>query len=94
MSFPWCEIDKSDCTPLQYWVSLFFFSLELKNELRAIFENFGDVRDIVAMKSFWRRGQAWIIFAHQAAADKALSALQGFPYQGKEMVRRELLLAR
>lgn len=58
---------------------------QLKQDLQGIFGNFGTVRQIVAMTSFWRRGQAWVVFADQESADKALAQLQGFPYANKEM---------
>jgi hypothetical protein len=32
------------------------------------------------------RGQAWVVFAEQESANKALVQLQGFPYANKEMV--------
>ncbi|XP_053992168.1 ataxin-2 homolog isoform X2 [Hylaeus volcanicus] len=58
---------------------------QLKKDLQGIFSNFGAVRQIVAMSSFWRRGQAWVVFAEQESANKALLQLQGFPYANKEM---------
>jgi len=58
---------------------------QLKKELKAMFSNFGEVISIIAMKSFWRRGQAWVIFSDQDSATKALKGLQGFPYNNKPM---------
>lgn len=58
---------------------------EVKKHLRSIFKQFGEIRDIVAMKSFWRRGQAWIIFRDKETATRAMNGLQGFPLYDKPM---------
>mmetsp|Transcript_37518 Transcript_37518/g.82086 ORF Transcript_37518/g.82086 Transcript_37518/m.82086 type:complete len:309 (+) Transcript_37518:54-980(+) len=57
----------------------------LKKSLREVFAAFGDIQDIVCMKSLKRRGQAWIIFADVNAATTALKSLQGFPFYNKPM---------
>eukprot|EP00922_Rhytidocystis_sp_ex-Travisia-forbesii_P052063 GHVS01077274.1.p1 GENE.GHVS01077274.1~~GHVS01077274.1.p1 ORF type:complete len:333 (-),score=57.08 GHVS01077274.1:470-1444(-) len=58
---------------------------ELKKHLNSIFKQFGEIRGIVAMKSFWRRGQAWVVFCDKETATKAMQGLQGFPLYNKPM---------
>jgi len=60
---------------------------ELKKCLYAIFSQFGKIMDIVAMKTYRLRGQAWIVFADVAASTTALRSMQGFPFFDKPMVR-------
>lgn len=59
---------------------------ELKRSLYALFSQFGQVIDIVAMKTMKMRGQAFVIFKELAAATNALRQLQGFPFYNKPMV--------
>ncbi|KAK2197993.1 bifunctional RNA recognition motif domain/Nucleotide-binding alpha-beta plait domain superfamily/RNA-binding domain superfamily [Babesia duncani] len=54
----------------------------LKAELRRLFEKFGTILDIVAMNSFWRKGQAWIVYEQVEFATKALEEMQGFMLHG------------
>lgn len=61
---------------------------ELKRSLYALFSQFGQVIDIVAMKTMKMRGQAFVIFKELAAATNALRQLQGFPFYNKPMVGR------
>lgn len=58
---------------------------ELKENLRSMFKQFGEIREIVAMSSFWRRGQAWIVFASVESATKAIQGMQGFVYHGQPL---------
>lgn len=58
---------------------------ELRKNLQAIFEQFGKILKIVAMKSLKRRGQAFIIFDETESATNALEALQEFPFFEKPM---------
>eukprot|EP00922_Rhytidocystis_sp_ex-Travisia-forbesii_P052058 GHVS01077269.1.p1 GENE.GHVS01077269.1~~GHVS01077269.1.p1 ORF type:complete len:395 (-),score=65.13 GHVS01077269.1:324-1379(-) len=58
---------------------------ELKKHLNSIFKQFGEIREIIAMKSFWRRGQAWVVFRDKETAIKAMQGLQGFPLYNKPM---------
>uniref|UniRef100_A0AAX7TJD6 RRM domain-containing protein n=1 Tax=Astatotilapia calliptera TaxID=8154 RepID=A0AAX7TJD6_ASTCA len=58
---------------------------ELKRSLYALFSQFGQVIDIVAMKTMKMRGQAFVIFKELAAATNALRQLQGFPFYNKPM---------
>ncbi len=60
---------------------------ELKRSLYALFSQFGQIIDIVAMKTEKMRGQAFVIFKELAAATNALRQLQGFPFYNKPMVR-------
>ncbi|XP_026192116.1 U1 small nuclear ribonucleoprotein A [Cyclospora cayetanensis] len=58
---------------------------ELKENLKSMFKQFGEIRQIVAMGSFWRRGQAWIVFKDETAATTALNGMQGFIYHGQPL---------
>merc|ERR1719428_2652441 len=57
----------------------------LKKSLREVFAAFGQIWDIIAMKSLKRRGQAWIIFKEVSSATNALRSLQEFPFYNKPM---------
>lgn len=59
----------------------------LKRGLHAMFSQFGAIEDIVAMKRYKTRGQAWIVFSTVEAATTALHKMQGFPFYDKPMVR-------
>lgn len=58
---------------------------ELKKSLYAIFSQFGNILDIVAMKTLKMRGQAFVVFADIASATNALRSMQGFPFYDKPM---------
>uniref|UniRef100_A0A3Q3XL70 RRM domain-containing protein n=1 Tax=Mola mola TaxID=94237 RepID=A0A3Q3XL70_MOLML len=58
---------------------------ELKRSLYALFSQFGQIVDIVAMKTMRMRGQAFVVFKELAAATNALRQLQGFPFYNKPM---------
>lgn len=58
---------------------------ELKKSLYAIFSQFGQIMDIVAMKTLKMRGQAFVIFKEIASATNALRTMQGFPFYDKPM---------
>lgn len=53
---------------------------ELKKCLHAMFSQFGKILDVVALKTYRMRGQAWVVFADVAAATNALRSMQGFPF--------------
>jgi len=57
----------------------------LKKSLHEVFAAFGEIVDIIAMKSLKRRGQAWIIFNDIIAATSAMKSLQGFPFYNKPL---------
>ncbi len=59
---------------------------ELKKSLYAIFSQFGQILDIVALKSLKMRGQAFVIFKDINSATNALRSMQGFPFYDKPMV--------
>lgn len=69
-------------------VKLFFPAsfLELKRSLYALLSQFGQIMDIVALKTTKMRGQAFVIFKELSAATNALRQLQGFPFYNKPMV--------
>lgn len=55
----------------------------LKKNLSEVFGAFGEIQDLVCMKSLRRRGQAWIVFKELSASAAAVKALQGFPFYNK-----------
>ena len=59
--------------------------LELKRSLYAVFKRFGKIIDIHARKTYFLRGQAWIIFDSVEAAKNAVIQMQGFPLFDKKM---------
>lgn len=61
------------------WIS------ELKKSLYAIFSQFGQILDIVALKTLKMRGQAFVIFNEINSATSALRSMQGFPFYDKPM---------
>lgn len=65
---------------------------ELKKSLYAIFSQFGQILDIVALKTLKMRGQAFVIFKEISSATVALRSMQGFPFYDKPMVRKYFLL--
>lgn len=58
---------------------------ELRKSLYAIFGQFGKILDVVCLKTYRLRGQAWIVFADVASAVNAKNAMQGFPFFDKPM---------
>lgn len=58
---------------------------ELKKSLYAIFSQFGEILDIVALKTLKMRGQAFVIFKEISSATTALRSMQGFPFYEKPM---------
>jgi len=58
---------------------------KIKPELEKLFKKYGEIRDIVAMKSFWRRGQAWIIYRKVEQAMEAMKNLQGTLLRGRPL---------
>src|SRR5271169_2036973 len=57
----------------------------LKQDLQTVFSQFGTVINVIAHKNIRMRGQAFIVFADQQAAEKALGTVQEFPFHGKKM---------
>lgn len=62
------------------------FLTELKKSLYAIFSQFGQILDVVAMKTLKARGQAFVVFKEIGSATNALRSMQGFPFYDKPMV--------
>lgn len=58
---------------------------ELKRCLYAIFSQFGKILDVVCMRTYRLRGQAWVVFSDVTAATNALTSMQGFPFFDKPM---------
>jgi len=58
---------------------------DLKKSLYAIFSQFGQILDIVALKTLKMRGQAFVIFQDITAATTAAKSMQGFPFYDKPM---------
>jgi len=58
---------------------------ELKRSLHAIFSQFGQILDIIALKTLKMRGQAFVVFKEISSATQALRAMQGFPFYDKPM---------
>ncbi|XP_060570927.1 U1 small nuclear ribonucleoprotein A-like [Ruditapes philippinarum] len=58
---------------------------ELKKSLYAIFSQFGQILDIVALKTLSMRGQAFVIFKDINSSTNALRSMQGFPFYDKPM---------
>lgn len=64
----------------------FGLDAELKKALHAVFSQFGKVLDVVSLKTFRLRGQAWVVFEGVTQATNALRSMQGFPFYDKPMV--------
>uniref|UniRef100_T1J4D5 RRM domain-containing protein n=1 Tax=Strigamia maritima TaxID=126957 RepID=T1J4D5_STRMM len=58
---------------------------ELKKSLFAIFSQFGQILDIVALKTLKKKGQAFVIFKQIESGTNAMHAMQGFPFYDKPM---------
>ena len=52
---------------------------DLKKSLYAIFSQFGQILDIVALKTLKMRGQAFVIFKEISSATNAMRSMQGEP---------------
>ena len=58
---------------------------ELKKSLYAAFSQFGPILDVVCLKSFRMRGQAFVVFRDLTSATTAVRQMQGFPFYDKPM---------
>ncbi|CEI95026.1 hypothetical protein RMCBS344292_09227 [Rhizopus microsporus] len=58
----------------------------LKNSLRTLFKQFGEVLDVVAHRNIRMRGQAFIAYPDEECAAKAIKELQHFVLYDKPMV--------
>ena len=57
---------------------------ELKKALATLFSKFGKILNIVAMSSFSRKGQAFIVYETVEQATAAMMQLQNFPFPSEE----------
>mmetsp|Transcript_33808 Transcript_33808/g.74169 ORF Transcript_33808/g.74169 Transcript_33808/m.74169 type:complete len:243 (-) Transcript_33808:718-1446(-) len=57
----------------------------LKKSLYAAFSQFGPILDVVAVKNFRMRGQAFVVFRDISSATAAVKQMQGFPFYDKPM---------
>ena len=57
----------------------------MKKSLYAIFSQFGNILEIVALKTLKMRGQAFVVFKDITAASTAVKSMQGFPFYDKPM---------
>jgi U2 small nuclear ribonucleoprotein B'' len=60
--------------------------LELRKCLYALFSQYGQIIDLVAIKTQKTRGQAFIVFKEVISAANAMRSLQSYPFFGKPMV--------
>ncbi len=58
---------------------------DLKKSLYAIFSQFGQILDIVALRTLKMRGQAFVVFKEVSSATNAMRSMQGFPFYDKPM---------
>eukprot|EP01097_Dermamoeba_algensis_P007173 TRINITY_DN4496_c1_g1_i1.p1 TRINITY_DN4496_c1_g1~~TRINITY_DN4496_c1_g1_i1.p1 ORF type:complete len:226 (-),score=52.39 TRINITY_DN4496_c1_g1_i1:250-927(-) len=58
---------------------------ELRKSLYCLFSAYGPILDVVAMKTYKNRGQAFIVFKDIASATAALKQLQDFPFYDKPL---------
>lgn len=65
---------------------------ELRKSLYAVFGQFGKILDVVCLKTYRMRGQAWIVFSDVISATNALHAMQRFPFFNKPMVQQLLVI--
>ena len=59
---------------------------DLKKSLYAIFSQFGQILDIVALKTLKMRGQAFVIFKEISSATNALRSMQGMHVKSSSVV--------
>ena len=59
---------------------------DLRKSLYAMFSQFGKILDVVCLKTYRLRGQAWVVFADISGATNALRSMQEFPFFEKPMV--------
>lgn len=53
--------------------------------LRDLFSKFGTIIDLIALTSFWRKGQAFIVYDSVDSATKAIAEMQGYMLHGHAM---------
>lgn len=60
----------------------------MKQTLKALFSNYGEVLDVVAHRNLRMRGQAFVSFPDAEIARKAQREVNRFPLYSKPMVSR------
>ena len=58
---------------------------DLKNAIFQLFSNYGEVVEVHAKQNIRMRGQAFVIYKDEDAAETALQTLRGFVFFGKPM---------
>lgn len=58
---------------------------ETKKSLYSAFSQFGPILDVVAMRTYKMRGQAFVVFRDISSATQAVRQMQGFPFYDKPM---------
>lgn len=58
---------------------------EVKKSLYGAFSQFGPILDVVALRTYRMRGQAFIVFRDISSATQAVRQMQGFPFYDKPM---------
>ncbi|RZC52567.1 hypothetical protein C5167_020991 [Papaver somniferum] len=58
---------------------------ELKKTLKSIFQQFGNILEVLAFKTLKHKGQAWVVFEDVSSATNVLRQMQGFPLYDKPM---------
>lgn len=58
---------------------------DLKNAMYQLFSNYGEVVECHAKHNIKSRGQAFVIFQDEDAAESALQALRGYVFFGKPL---------
>ena len=62
----------------------------MKESLRNLYTNFGEVLDVVAHRNIRMRGQAFVAFSKKHIARRAVADTQNFPLYGQPMVGESL----
>ena len=65
----------------------FIFNQELKKCLYELFSQYGQIIDLVALKTKKMRGQAFVVFKELGSAVSAMKALQAYPFFEKSLVK-------
>lgn len=63
-----------------------YAGIELKRCLYGLFSQFGQILDVVALKTRAMRGQAFVVYKELPSAVAAMRSLQGYPFFGKSLV--------
>ncbi|KAI3888134.1 hypothetical protein MKX03_037545 [Papaver bracteatum] len=58
---------------------------ELKKTLKSIFQQFGNILEVLAFKTLKHKGQAWVVFEDVSSATNVLRQMQDFPLHDKPM---------